>query len=294
MEEVINCPICGEKEKTSYLSCKDYTVSRETFTIAECRNCKFRYTNPRPSESEIFKYYKSEEYISHTNSNKGIIDKIYQQVRQYAIYQKILLIKKYIPPKTILDYGCGTGEFLATCKKCKIEPWGYEPSAEASELCKKNYNITPLTKDELYNLSNEKFSVITLWHVLEHIHTLNETIDKLFTLLQDGGYLFIAVPNHLSYDAKYYNEYWAAYDLPRHLYHFTPESIKILLEKHRLEYISCHPMKFDSYYVSILSEKYKRGKNNLLKSFIIGLKSNLFASNNKWSSQIYVFRKEKN
>ena len=295
METLSSCPVCNNKSFIHFLTCKDYTTSQENFDIISCDSCSLKFTNPRPAAAEIGPYYKSDEYISHTNSKKGLINQLYQIVRSFTLKQKVNLINSYANNKSILDYGCGTGEFLNACKNDGYTVEGFEPDSDARKLAINNYGITVYCGDELNIVSNSSKNVITLWHVLEHVHDLEGLLNNLSRILQRDGTLFIAVPNHTSYDAKLYGEYWAAYDVPIHLYHFSPETIKKLLEKFGFSLKQTLPMNFDSFYVSMLSEKYKTGATNLPKAFFNGLISNLKASGDKqnYSSQIYIFQKAK-
>jgi 2-polyprenyl-3-methyl-5-hydroxy-6-metoxy-1,4-benzoquinol methylase len=299
MEILTTCPVCSGTKFKSFLSCVDYTVSRETFTIVQCETCAFRFTNPRPDEKEIGKYYESEEYISHSGTSRGVVNKIYGIVRNYTIGQKVKLINKQnqtpnTKPRTILDIGCGTGEFLNACKQNRWSVTGIEPSDVARKHAKENFGIEPLSPEKLFEINEKKFNVITMWHVLEHVHQLHKTIEQINKILVDDGTLIIAVPNCNSFDAGKYGSQWAAYDVPRHIYHFTKNDIEKLFLRFGFGLKQVLPMKFDSYYVSLLSEKYKTGKSNLLAGFFSGLKSNLNAGGDRgYSSQIYILQKNK-
>lgn len=294
MKKHTSCPICEGKEFDEKLNCVDYTVSQKTFNILQCESCGFQFTNPIPLETEIGKYYESEEYISHSNTSKGIINKLYQTVRNITLQQKLKLINRLVKGKQLLDIGCGTGEFLKICKDNGYDVKGIEPSVNAQKFAVENYKLDVYSEEKIKEFTPNSFDLITMWHVLEHVYHLKERVEELKKLIVKNGVLIVAVPNHNSYDAEYYKEYWAAYDVPRHLYHFSPTDIKNLFEPNGFVLEEVLPMKFDSYYVSMLSEKYKRGKVNLLKAFQVGLKSNLKASNAespKYSSQIYILRK---
>lgn len=293
MQNLTNCPVCNSTAFIPFMKCKDNTVSRETFQIVKCNSCGFKFTNPRPEPSELGRYYKSEEYVSHSNTKKGFINSTYQSVRKYTLLKKLQLISKYYKTGRILDIGCGTGEFLNTCKSAKWETIGIEPDDDARNMAIKNYGLDVRGEAELKNLHDESFHIITMWHVLEHVPNLNERIEELRRLIKPTGIIIIAVPNCNSLDAKIYKENWAAYDVPRHLYHFTPADMETLFRKHGLKVFSILPMIFDSFYVSMLSEKIKTGKTNIIRSTWNGLRSNLSAlkSGRTSSSQIYLIRK---
>lgn len=286
-----NCPLCAKSEFEDFLNCEDYTVSHEKFQIVSCKACGFQFTNPIPNISDLGNYYKSENYISHSNTKKGLVSKLYHLVRNYTLKQKLNLVSSYVSRGTILDYGCGTGMFLNLCQAKGWKALGFEPDEGARKIAgEMGLNVVP-ERSELDSAIS--FNVITLWHVLEHVSDLNETLKFFNQRLEDDGVLIIAVPNHISYDAKHYGEFWAAYDVPRHLYHFDKNTMERMLFKHGFSLVETKPMKFDSFYVSLLSEKYKSGKTNYLKAFFIGLRSNLLSRKAEdYSSVIYVFRKK--
>ncbi len=291
MLTVEKCLVCGSNQFEPFLVCKDHTVSKETFNIVSCTSCGFKFTNPRPNDSIIGDYYRAEEYISHTNTKKGLVNKLYHAVRTHTLRKKIKLLESYVSRGTILDYGCGTGMFLSECKKRGWEAYGMEPDDNARKLASVS-NVNLFSDKGKINeyVPNTKFDVISLWHVLEHVTDMNDTLLFFKSRLNSNGVLIIAVPNHVSYDAAYYKENWAAYDVPRHLHHFEKKTISLLLENNGFVLRETLPMKFDSFYVSMLSEKYKTGTVNLAKAFMLGLKSNLKASESHlFSSTIYVF-----
>lgn len=291
------CPVCNSKEISSLLTVPDFSVSKETFEIWQCAACTLRFTQNAPDENSIGKYYQSPDYISHTNTNKGLVNKSYQLVRNYTLQQKASLIKRFTGKKegNILDVGCGIGAFLNTMQQQHWQVTGLEPDVEARKKAAQLYGITVQEPFALNDLPQKSFDAITLWHVLEHVHQLHDYIEKLKNLLTPNGKLFIAVPNYCSEDAAAYNMHWAAYDVPRHLYHFTPQSIEVLMQHHNLKVITKKPMWFDSFYISILSSKYKNGTTNWFGAAFTGLQSNLNAALNveKCSSLIYIIGNNK-
>lgn len=274
-----------------YIEVEDYSVSHEKFQLYLDKNLHILKTLPQPSAEEIGAYYKSEDYISHTDSKRNLFEKIYHIVKRKAIQNKIDLIESFSSAKgKVLDIGCGTGEFIFEANKRGWKVFGFEPNFSASSLAKeKGLNLVDNTK----NIEENSLDVITMWHVLEHVHDLDEQIKELYRLLKPDGKLVIAVPNYNSYDAKYYEKYWAAFDAPRHLWHFSQKSISLIFEPYQFSHVETLPMLFDSFYVSLLSEKYKTGKRNWLKAFWIGLKSNIEARQNlEYSSLIYILKKD--
>jgi len=280
-----------------FLKCKDHTVSRETFSLMLDPNSDMLITFPKPGDSELMKYYESEDYISHTDSKKSILDKVYQIVKNITIRQKVKLINSQAgSDKSILDIGCGTGDFLYACKNGGWKVKGIEPNDKARNLALKKMNSESfLVKDIQDLLINEKeaYDVITMWHVLEHIPNLDNYISNLKQLLKPKGTLIIALPNYKSHDAVYYKTFWAAYDVPRHLWHFSRKSIKYIFKKNYFNVSKIIPMKFDAFYVSLLSEKYKSGKSNPIQAFYRGFVSNLKARRTgEYSSLIYFIKND--
>ena len=292
METVIQCPVCGNKLFSPFLVCKDYLVSDQEFSIQQCTQCKFRLTNPRPDAQSISSYYKSEQYVSHNDESSGLINTAYRLVRNYTLQSKLKLINQLNGKQGhVLDVGCGTGAFLESCQQGGWKVTGMEPDPDARAVAVKK--LSAAIEPNLESLkSYPQYDIITLWHVLEHVPNLNETIPILHKLLANTGTLIIAVPNSDSYDAHHFQEYWAAYDVPRHLHHFTPTTIEPLFSKHQFKLVEKKPMVFDAFYISMLSTRYKTGKTNYLTSVEVGLASNRKAKQTgNSSSLIYVFKK---
>jgi len=290
------CPVCGSTQIRPVFLAKDYTVSGEVFPIEECSACTLRFTQDVPDQESIGPYYKSEDYISHSNTRKGLVSRMYQAVRTRTMQQKAAIVERYTGKKTgrLLDLGCGTGTFLNTMKSRGWEVAGLEPDADARAMAKQLYHLEIAPSHEIYQLAEAQFDAVTLWHVLEHVHELHEYMDQLKQLLKPAGVLLIAVPNYTSRDAAIYEQYWAAYDVPRHLYHFSPKAMEVLTARHGLRIRKLLPMWFDSFYVSLLSSKYKYGSTHYIGAGLHGVSSNINAAGNtrECSSVIYVIRKE--
>ena len=269
--------------------CDDHSVSGESFALVKCTNCGLVFTNPRPEESNLSKYYQSDQYISHTDKGNSPINLIYKLVRKYTLNKKVSMLGKINSGNgKLLDYGCGTGDFVKLANQKGWQAFGYEPDEDARAIAmKKN---SDLIIDDIKSCPDD-LDIITAWHVIEHVANLQESVQKLAKKLRKGGHLIIAVPNLASFDARHYQQHWAAYDVPRHLYHFNKQSMSSLLKEIKLKLVDTVPMKFDAYYVSMLSEKYK-DKGSLLKAFKVGLKSNMQAKKTKeYSSLIYIAKK---
>ncbi len=288
------CPACSSLSITPVLSAKDYTVSEQNFSIWQCTDCTLRFTQDVPGIDRIGDYYKSENYISHTNTSKGFINQLYQVIRKGTIKRKRKLVCKVTGKKQgeLLDVGSGIGTFVNEMKEYGWEVTGLEPDTGARKIAKEFFDCELKNSDQLFHLSPNSFDAITLWHVLEHVHDLQNYLQQLKNLLKPNGRLIIAVPNYTSFDASIYKEYWAAYDVPRHLYHFSPLSMELLIKKNGMKIINCKPMWFDSFYISLLSSKYKngQGRTNWFAATWIGFRSNLMAMNDvkKCSSIIYI------
>jgi 2-polyprenyl-3-methyl-5-hydroxy-6-metoxy-1,4-benzoquinol methylase len=276
-----------QKNLKLFLNCKDHTVSGELYRVMKNQEYDFLVTSPVPSD--LAKYYQSEDYISHTDAKKSLFDNVYQIVKRHTLKKKVALLNSFLPEqKTVLDIGAGTGDFLHACKKDNWKVVGVEPSIKAREIAKSK-NV--LLEKELSFFKGQKFDVITLWHVLEHVENLEAYTQSLQELLKENGTLLIAVPNYKSFDASHYGSFWAAFDVPRHVWHFSQTSIQKIFALVSLKVVQTIPMKFDAYYVSLLSEKYKNGKMNILKSFWIGFQSNIKAKrSSEYSSLIYVLK----
>ena len=275
--------------KKHFLTVKDYSVSKETFDLYHDESLDMLITYPQPSLENLGKYYESEDYISHTDNKRSLFEKLYHFIKSIALKNKLNLINSLQPNKgKILDIGAGTGDFLSVAKNDGWQTIGVEPSERAkSTAINKGISFVQETSE----LENHTFDVISMWHVLEHVPDLDKQIIELKRLLKPTGTLIIAVPNFKSFDAKHYGKFWAAFDVPIHFWHFSKTAIKLLFEKEEMKLEKVLPMKFDSFYVSLLSEKYKSGKMNFIKAFFIGLQSNWKASKHfEYSSHIYILK----
>ena len=285
--------MANQNSKTINFKVKDHSVSGDIFELIENKEFGFLETFPQPSPEKLPEYYKSDDYISHTDSKRNFFEKAYHLVKKISLAQKIKLINACgSSEKTLLDIGCGTGDFLKIAQDNQWQIFGIEPNAQARTIANYKTGNRVFDTEALSKFQPESFDVITLWHVLEHLPNLEQQIQIFKKALKKDGTLIIAVPNHGSFDAKYYKQFWAAYDVPRHLWHFNKPSISKLFLKISMEVIKTKSMYFDAFYVSLLSEKYKAGKINFINGFCIGLVSNLKALlSNEASSIIYIIKK---
>jgi SAM-dependent methyltransferase len=289
------CPVCNFEQTRFALRVKDHSVSGEFFDLYECPRCHLRFTKDAPASEHIGTYYESEDYISHSNTRKGIVNNLYHLVRNRTLAKKRQLLEKSTNLKlgSHLDIGAGTGAFVRYMNRHGWKSTGIEPDEKARELALTHHQTKLLPAEAFDSQLPENFDAISMWHVLEHVHALYPYLHQIKKILKPHGLVFIAVPNYTSYDGMKYGENWAAYDVPRHLYHFSPASMKWLLHAAGLELIQIEPMWYDSFYISLLSEKYSGDKAALLKGFISGTVSNLKTIGNreKCSSLIYVAKK---
>ena len=276
-------------EDKSFITVKDFSVSGESFSLLLNEEYEILKTHPQPSLDKLGSYYEFEDYISHTDGKRTLFEKMYHFIKRKAIRDKVKLINSYQPLKgKILDIGAGTGDFLLECKNQNWDILGIEPNDKAKGIA---LGKGVKFGDTIEKLESNSFDVITMWHVLEHVPDVEHQVAELKRLLKPSGTIIIAVPNFKSYDAKYYKEFWAAYDVPRHLWHFSKTAIEKLFDKQNMNLEDIKPMWFDSFYVSLLSEKYKSGKMNFISGFFIGLISNVSGFFKKeFSSHIYVLK----
>jgi len=295
MHQITECPICNNNQFIEQLTCQDYTCSNEHFKIVSCTHCKFFLTNPRPAVEDLGKYYNSEQYISHSDTSSGWINRLYKIVRNFTLKHKVKFVRHWMKNEgRLLDIGSGAGYFVNACNKHGIACMGIEPDQKTRERSVTQFSIDCRPESELDHLSNESFDAITLWHVLEHVPDLNKRMQQIHRLLKPNACAIIAVPNHLSFDAQHYQHFWAGYDVPRHLWHFSELDLQNLAQKHGFSMVQILPMNFDAFYVAMLSEKYKQSTLSFIKGIVIGMISNLISwtsKSHKSSSQIYVLKK---
>lgn len=292
------CPLCGGTHLKHTITCRDFYVSGELFELHCCEDCDFTFTQGAPAGDQMDKYYESPEYISHTNTKKGIVHSLYHAVRKYMLGRKVRLVvrKAHRTSGKLLDVGSGTGYFPAIMRKHNWEVEAVEKNEQARAFAKERFNLDVKEEGALNSFEDGTFDVITLWHVMEHLEDLNETWDRFYKLLAEKGILIVAVPNRVSYDAEKYGANWAAYDVPRHLWHFTPGTIQQLASKHGFIMAERQPMPFDAFYVSMLSERNMKKSFSFLRGMYTGLLAwfSALGRKEKSSSMIYIFRKKRN
>ena len=291
------CLICGQSKIHDLFTAKDHGISQENFIISECLNCKFQFTKNPPVESKIGPYYEATKYISHTEESPNFINKLYFYIRDFMFVEKYKIIRKYNSSNNFLDIGCGLAHFLNFVKSKNNNVTGIEKIESTANIARSKFQIEILPPEFLLeNKLKEKYDIITMWHVLEHLYNPKEYINAIKKLFNHESILIIAVPNQNSTDAIKYSEFWAGYDVPRHLWHFNPINITSWVEQFGFKHIATHRLPFDAFYVSILSEKYRGSKFATLRGMFNGLVSYLKSISNiqKTSSLIYVFKLNSN
>lgn len=286
-----SCPWCGNQTDHSYLDVKDLFLTNEEFQLLKCDHCGLVFTVPRPSPAEIGKYYVSDQYYSHQQNKKGLIPRIYEAVKSLNIKKKVSYAIDGLPKGKLLDIGCGVGDFLCSVKKLGWDVTGIEPSFSAKSIASERLGFMPLDPSDSSQLPDHSFDVITLWHVLEHIDDLKSQTSEIKRLLKPNGRLIIALPNYQSFDCQYYKQNWAAWDVPRHLNHFSPDVIQSIVTSLGLKTLDFQKLKWDAYYISFLSERYLGHSLPLLRGAFVGFKSNRRASRSgMYSSLVYRFQ----
>lgn len=285
------CPWCGSNKAQINLWLKDEFLTKKDFHICECLNCGLLYTMPRPSKEKIGAYYKSDEYYSHQENKKGFVPRLYEAIKKINLKHKFRLASRDLPVGKLLDIGCGVGDFLHVAENKGWQCTGVEPSEEAREIARQRIKGDLLYSEDLEQLPDQSFDLITMWHVLEHVDDLKWQVAQLQRLIKPNGRIVIAVPNYRSYDGRFYNAYWAAYDVPRHLNHFNKTVLTKIFKTSGLSLVSMDKLVWDAYYISFMSEQYKHHFMPLVRGVFRGLVSNAKARRSgEWSSLVYVFR----
>jgi len=301
--EETNCLICGGTDHSPFLTGYDRfdPEKKRKFSLVRCNRCNFIFLNPRPDSTSIQKFYSHQDYHPFLNLNapsKDLISKIYLLIRPYSIRWKRKKIHRAKGIGSILDVGCGTGEFLFEMKRWKWEVVGIEADERGLQYARDTLGLK-VFKDPEWNFPRESFDVVTFWHTLEHIHDLRGTLERIVPLLKREGLLLIAVPNISSLDFKIYKRDWVALDLPRHLYHFEPNSLKALCRSLGLEVFKYHQIPLDTFYNCLMSERLAFERSNrktiflfhVLRGAIVALMSLYAGILRKGSGILYYLRR---
>jgi len=292
---ISKCPVCSSDNFEKLFVCTDFLVSNENFSLFKCTKCGFTFTQDFPAENSIDKYYNTPEYVSHSNTQRGFVNFMYHFARKITLRSKINLVQKFVAIKNgdLLDIGAGTGYFLNSMHNANWTVCGIEKSATARRFAQQKFGLTLFEPDKLVQIPDKSQDIITLWHVLEHLENPNIIFENLYRILKAEGVLIVAMPNRISADARHYRQWWAAYDIPRHLWHFSPSDFGQLAENHNFKTMNIKSMFFDPFYISILSEKHKSTFGatyiGLIKGIFFTIQS-IFNKKN-CSSLIYILKK---
>ena len=292
MQEINTCPLCGSNHTSHTVPVKDHMVSQEVFHVLTCAGCGFQRTSPRPQE--IGSYYESDDYLSHNTNKRSLFDRVYHAIRNRAASQKLQFLQKNLAKNVkiphLLDIGCGIGVFLGEAKKRKWTISGVELSDSARKQAETRLN-QPIFKHFEELPGDTKFDGISLWHVLEHLPNPIETLQRIHDHAEPGAVLVLGLPNPESHDAQHYGADWAAWDVPIHFWHFRKSDVEALANQTGWKLESVHPMKWDAYYVSLLSESFIHGNKRWIAATWRGWVSNLKGGKTNASSLKYVLRK---
>lgn len=290
------CPHCGRGPVVEVMRCVDHFVSGETFPVCRCEQCGFHFTSSLPSPDDMGRYYQSSDYISHSDTSRGLVNKAYHLVRHYMLREKNALVVHFTGKKQgrVLDYGAGTGYFANRMRRAGWNVEAIEPSDNARAFAFAHFGIKMKTPADLTSFAEGSFDCITLWHVLEHVPDLHDKMEAFGRLLTDNGMMMLALPNRTSFDARHYGKDWAAWDVPRHLWHFSPIDVQRLAGEHGFTLVEIIPMYFDAFYISMMSEKGRGSKLAVLRGLLTGFVALLRTMINKErsSSLIYVLKKK--
>jgi 2-polyprenyl-3-methyl-5-hydroxy-6-metoxy-1,4-benzoquinol methylase len=290
------CPLCNSEDIGEWLNVPDHFLTGEQFALTQCSSCGFLFTQDHPDSDEIDRYYESADYISHNDSAGGFFASVYMIAREFMLRRKRKMVCRATGLKNgnILDIGSGTGHFLSVMRARGWQVKGLEINDKARAFSIAEFGLEVLSPASIGSLPSASFDAITLWHVLEHLQNPFSYASEIVRFLNPGGVCLVALPNSSSFDARHYNEFWAAYDVPRHLWHFTPETFKLFAEKSGFEIISVRSLPLDVIYISLLSEKYRRSALHFIRGLVKGvwfMALSLFLKNRN-SALVYILKKK--
>ena len=264
---------------------KDYLVTHESFFVEE-KEKGISFTHPVIADEEIDKYYNTTAYLSHS-SNKTLISFFFDLFSNIMVKKKTSFMLGLGGVSAYLDYGCGIGKLISSMNKKGVASYGYDTSSLAISVCNNKSLNASSNLDDLPN----KYDLISFWHSLEHVSDYTKVLKKTKKMLSKNGTMVVALPNYDSFDAKFYSKFWAAYDTPRHRVHFTKKGFIKAASQLGFEVVKTKPLFLDSFYISMMSEKYKQSLFYFLKGLFIGALSNLFFFFTKQaSSHTYVLK----
>lgn len=296
MPDMSVCPACQATTATDLFQARDHLVSGREFLIRRCTNCGMGWTVDPPAEEDAGKYYVSDEYISHTDSKQSLADRLYHLARGFMLKRKGKLVDSAVGKSAgiMMDFGSGTGYFAAFMQQRGWQVTGIELSEMARNYSVERFGIRAIGPQQVRDLPSASADCVTFWHVLEHLYDPAGWMDEVKRILKDDGRCIIALPNFASADAEWFGKRWAALDVPRHLWHFSPQAFREFAEKQGFVCESTSALPLDLFYISLLSYR-NDGKGmplarGVLTGVVIALRS-LFRRDSA-SSLVYVLSKK--
>jgi SAM-dependent methyltransferase len=223
----VPCDLCGSSRDRTFLRLPDMiaNTSDHVYRVARCRSCDLIYLNPRPPVWQLGNYYP-ESYAPFTR--KGIASHARTWLHQRSVRELERLLG---PPRRVLDVGCGTGELLEQVRMAgNPDVVGIEPSSQAALIARSTRGLDVRTGTlEQFRLPSDSVDTVLMSHVIEHLPSPRLTMQEIHRVLKPGGAAIIWVPNAASLAAKMLARYWMGWDVPRHLYAFTPATLHRLI-----------------------------------------------------------------
>lgn len=225
--EYISCNLCGSSDNEKYYQVRDYNYGMPgVFTIVQCRRCGLVYLNPRPTQGEISSFYPESRYHPFK-----AIHGAGATIPGSTHWKRALWLTRRTQVGTVLDVGCGSGLFLLAMGALGWNCVGVEPNETAAQHAREVAGLEVLAGDVFAINQVATYDVITLWDVLEHVHSPLDVLVHCNRLLNSDGVIALHAPNWASIERRLFGERWTALDSPRHLYHFSPGTIKQLLKR---------------------------------------------------------------
>jgi SAM-dependent methyltransferase len=232
--EETNCLLCDSPNWSPLLEACDLAPggSGLRFAVSQCRDCGLTFTNPRPSCRSIGNFYPP-DYQPHRPS---AADRRARWRKRYPGLPR-WLVRKHQPVHLqgegrLLDFGCGSGLFLEQMRSAGWHVTGVDVSTTTVRRLRDDLAIEAYTGSLPHpELAGRRFDVITMWHSLEHVHQPRKVLEAAFALLVPGGKLIVAVPNMDSLPVRWFGPCWYGFDVPRHLTHFTSDTLPRMLQR---------------------------------------------------------------
>jgi len=261
--EYTHCPLCESEDYKTYLQGKDYLYSQEDFTVVRCEQCKLLYTNPRVSVEEITRYYFS-DYLPRAKKKRSIGNRIRSRIGQYFVDSRHELVKLLNSNngKNVLEIGPGAGDLLIFLKEQGFQVCGVElDTNNAHRIRERGISCYLGDLDCIVNeIAPQTFDAVVLCHVFEHLYHPKQTLKTIYSLLNEGGIVYITLPNIESKEAKLFGKYWRGLDLPRHTVHYSAHTIKKILLNSSFSIVQSGNHNFPSSFVESIAFCTVKGK----------------------------------